>query len=180
VTLCVGIERRGRVWVGADSSEHSGEATRAAAEPKVWRCNGWLVAGAGQWRAISVVRLAAKLPPAKGATEATVALHATAAIRAALRANEAPTVDGNADEDTLEAYGTDWLIGAPGVGLWCLDSIGDAHRVKEWAIGISEYAFGYLDACKLREPELRIRSCIEACGRRMPGVVRGPVTILEA
>lgn len=173
VTLCVGIERRGRIWIAADSSSVCPDGwSERAREPKIWRSAPWLVASAGDWRALSIVRLSARFPAPTG--EASVALGVVSEIRRALESS------GWEEPKTDDEPGPWWLIGASGVGLWQINQYHHAARMTEAAIGFPDYARGWLDGSQIEEPELRLRECIKAASRRMPGAVRLPVTVLEA
>ncbi len=84
MTLCIGIERKGRVWIGADCGSSDDEGwTLKAKEPKVWVSNGWVVAGAGNWAALRAVRLGARFraPPRTPILAEAIMLEMTQEIR---------------------------------------------------------------------------------------------------
>lgn len=167
MTLCIGIERRGRVWVGADCAVVSDEWSEPAREPKAWRAGAWVIAGAGDWRALTIVRAAVALAPSD-----TVTLDVPRKIFGALRQH-----DYELPADASER--PEWLL-AYGGALWHLDLNGHACRAREHAIGMSDYARGWLDASPLTDPELRIRECIKAASKRMPAAIRGPALVIAA
>lgn len=169
MTLAIGIERRGRVWIGADSAASGDDITDVSREPKVWRSGGWVLASAGKWREINLARLFAQLPEADG--EASV----FGVARALARTLEAHGVTyGEGEEPNA------WLLGARGLGLWEIVQW-SPRRIAEGAIGAGwGYALGWLDATALSDPATRIRECVRAAARRMPGAIRLPVRTLEA
>lgn len=66
MTLCVGLESDGEIWIGADSGavDSDAELIDVSTERKVWTVNGWVFAMAGSWRAGMLVKRHVK-PPAK-------------------------------------------------------------------------------------------------------------------
>lgn len=166
MTLCVGIERRGRVWIGADcaSVREDGWSERAR-EAKVWRAGAWLVASAGDWRALEAAKGLRFSSPAEFAHE----------LRALCERLSIPLEDAEREGTTR------WLLGARGKGLWELDSCLHPARTSECSIGVaSDYARGWLDGSAIADPQLRIRECIRAASRRMPSAVRLPALVFEA
>ena len=171
MTLCVGIERRGKVWIGADRASVSEDWTERAEEPKVWRSGRWLIASAGSWRALSIARLTARLP--EPVDEFSIAIGVTTELQRALAA-------GNYEPEEDEDDRPRWLVASAKLGLWRIDNCWHAAKVHEAAIGLSYYAHGWLDGSSLTDPELRIRECIKATARRFPAAVSSGSLILTS
>lgn len=168
MTLCIGIERRGKIWIGADCASIAEDWHERAREPKVWRTGKWIIAGAGHWRALSVARLGARLPDPK--TEASLVFGVVGELQRVLESSGVTL-----DEESRPS----WLIGAQGLGLWRIDDEWHVSRVGEAAIGMAFYAYGWLDGSPITEPELRIRECIKAAAKRFPSAVSVPATVLS-
>ncbi len=179
MTLCIGHERRGRVWIGADSSVRQGDYTCVAIEPKVWRAGDWIVAGAGPWRALNVVRFTAKMPkiPKHNDADRCVEIDVIGSFKRALDAVGFRPDDPDDAKERGGDLDCGWLVGAQGLGLWKID-YDSASRVAEACIGCEAYADGWLDASPFGNPEMRIRECIKAASKRLPGNVRLPVRII--
>ncbi len=181
MTLCVGIEKRGRVWIGADSGTSDFDSGRCeqAFEPKVWKQNnGWIMATAGDWRSGSLIMLAARFPKPPDNYNDAYRVIALDVIQEMKRVFELYGVDPTPEKDG--EGGTDWLIGAKGAGLFAIDAWNHVSRVTEFAIGHQNYAEGWLDGSPITDPELRIKECIKSAAKRRPGAVKLPITIIEA
>lgn len=95
MTLCLGLEHDGEVWIAGDSaSVLAKHRIEVVTERKVWTVNGWVLAFAGSWRAGSLVKLHVKPPARCSDVDAYVKTDFVRACRAACHNEAAAELDG--------------------------------------------------------------------------------------
>jgi hypothetical protein len=170
MTLIVGIADRRKVWLGADSASVSGEYSTIAREPKIFEREGWLVACAGDWRALDLIRYEARLPnvPPAANLHSVVCVDFSRAISTTFSDNGYELKDEN-DLNLLIASGNalfNW-------NAW------HAEQVSFYAVGMGdEIALGYLEARHgTRAPAEVIRETFKVTRKYYAGAVRPPYRI---
>lgn len=178
MTLLVGVASRKGVWIGADSGSVSDPYAISVPEPKVWRSGAWIVACGGDWRALELVRHAAKLPDAPktvGDAHKVVCLDVIDAIQ---KAFDERGFDGSADENGAPKWtmllGVRTLSGAP-----MLFNVQCDHpeQLRHTALGTGEeFALGVLAANAERAPADRVRHALRAT-RQHYGILLPPYRV---
>lgn len=176
MTLLVGVATRKGVWIGADSGSVAETYAISVPEPKVWKASGWIVAMAGNWRALDVVRYAVRMPKRpERATDLhrTIAIELLDAIRAAFSARGVES----GDDDATRWY---MLVGtrtAHGGALFSLDATESVERLPIATIGLGdEFARGVLGERSDLEPAARIRHTFKRT-RELYGNLRPPYRV---
>lgn len=167
MTLLVGVATRKGVWIGADSGSVVESYSVAVPEPKVYRKGPWIVACAGDWRALELVRHAVEFPdPPKTAHDAhrVIALDVVDEVRKAFDARGFECGD---DEDGNPQWymllGVRTASRAP-----LLYYVGADHPEQHthMAVGLGEsFALGVLSQNAQLSPEQRVRATLAATRR---------------
>lgn len=176
----VGVATRKGVWIGADSGSVAGEFSRSVPEPKVWKAGEWIVACAGSWRALELMKYTVKLPRAP---KLVSDLHRVICIDVVDEIRKAFSARGVADAVELDSEdGAAWLalIGvrtpSGGCALYYLEAE-HAERVSEYAVGLGdEFAMGVLSCTRQTPPALRLRNAFNRT-RAHYGALRSPFRV---
>jgi hypothetical protein len=179
LTLCVALATSRGVWIGADSGSTLEHATEVCRQPKVWRtANGWLVASAGNWRALEIMRYDLEFPSPTGNLHRALCMDLQTSLAQAFERNNFELKkDSEGDVTVEEAYD---LLVAHGNDLFSIDYTGHTEPVKRAAIGTgAEYALGLIDHCDLGSPERRIRKALVTAAKRYRCLI-GPYVIERA
>lgn len=173
MTLVVGIEHRGRVYMGADSGSFDGDYVSLSRHPKIFTRDCWIVGFAGSWRVGELAQYEMRWPKVREHTDvrATLVIDVAQALRDTLR-------NANCVED-------DWslLVGANGE-LYEIDACYHVERVfgVHSAIGANSatlLALGNLDAQpRNRAPQARIERALK-CAEFRCTLVRSPFRYLS-
>lgn len=176
MTAIVGLEHRGKVYVGGDSAQTVNGILNIKVGGKVFRSGEFVIGCAGKARLNDLVRYGFKPPPIKGDLDAYMASKFAAALRKAIEA--AGALEDN-EGGWQESPGR-LLVGARG-RLYEIDSCFAACReaVGYNAIGSGcEVALGAMYTTEGVKPEERIRAALMAA-ERWTTDVRGPFTVLS-
>ena len=179
MTVIVGVEERGLVWLGADSCASNETTSQLLAESKIWRSGAYVVGVSGSSRAAEVIRYFAKLPapPSRGVRRHIV-VEVVPIIQKAMRKTKAIKSAGDWDRGGPtggEAHGGDILI-AVGSHLFSVDQEFSVSRVRDGynAIGSgADVANGALFATRGMPAKKRIALALTAAAHHACGV-RGP------
>ncbi len=170
MTLLVGIADKRKVWIGADSASVSENFAVAVPEAKVFKKDGWLIAGAGDWRALEIVRYYVRLPNVPTQTE----LHRSLCI-----GFSAAIEKGFSDNNYKPEDETDFtlLVGVGNSLFHWSSSHAEQHSFTAVGIG-EEFAIGYLEAKHgTRTPSEVIRETMKATRKYYGGSIRPPYRI---
>jgi hypothetical protein len=179
LTLLVGVATRKGVWIGADSGSVADDFATAIPEPKVWNTgNGWIVACAGDWRALELVRYTVEFPdPPKTSGDAhrTIAIDVVDEIR---KAFDARGFECAADDDGCPQWfallGVRTMSRAP--LLFYLES-DHPEQHRHVAVGTGEdFALGVLAANVQRAPLERVKHTLKVT-REHYGCLRPPYRV---
>ncbi len=178
MTLALALATSRGVWIGTDSGSTAGDVTEVATAPKMWRSNGWLVASAGNWRALEIMRYDLEFPDPKGNHHRVLCMDLQTDLKRAFDRNDF-TLETNDDGDITDrcAY---YIIAARDNRLFSIDFNGHVEQVKRHAIGTgTEYALGQLDASELGSAERRIKKAFLQTAKRYR-VLCGPYPVEKA
>lgn len=178
MTLCVGLSTSRGVWIGTDSGSTADDVTEVATCPKIWRNNGWLIASAGNWRALEIMRYDLDFPNPGNNPHRALCMDLQTSLGQAFERNDF-TLKTNDDGDVTDdsAY---WILAARDGALWYIDYEGHAERMKRYAIGTgAAYAMGIIDSSDLGSAEKRIRRAMVESAKRYRCLI-GPYTIEKA
>jgi ATP-dependent protease HslVU (ClpYQ) peptidase subunit len=179
MTCIVGVERDGKVWIGADSAGVDTDALliNERADEKVFRNGEFLMAFCGSFRARDLARYAFK-PPAQTKKQSDVEYLVTTwmdAFRGTLRAG------GMQEEDNLLDPESTFLLGYRGH----LYNIDYDFQVGRTTCGFTADGCGYAFAmgalhvmAASKPPALRVRHALEAAARFSAGVC-GPFKVMS-
>lgn len=176
MTVIVGVEKDGEVWIGGDSAGVSNWTVMPRADSKVFRVGEFLYGIAGSFRGGNVLRYGFT-PPARLEGEDTLVYLNTRfvdGLRAALAAAGAKGTENGVDmtdslsfllgyRGRLYEIGADFQVGFNGGGY--------AATGSGWAV-----ALGALHATSGLAPEDRVLAALRAAEAHNIGV-RGPFTI---
>jgi hypothetical protein len=178
MTLVVGLSTSRGVWIGADSGSTIGEATEICSAPKLWRSNGWLVASAGNWRALEIMRYDLEFPAPGNNPHRALCMDLNTLLGQAFERNDwTLKEDSEGEIDVTDAY---WILAAYKDSLFMVDYNGHVEKVKRAAIGTgTEYALGMLDHSEIGSAEKRIRKALVQTAKRYRMLI-GPYHIEKA
>lgn len=178
MTLVIGLSTSRGVWIGADSGSTAGNATEICTSPKIWRSNDWLVASAGNWRALEIMRYDLEFPSPGQYPHRTLCMDLNNLLRQAFERNDwSLKIDENGDVDEVNAY---TIICGYGDSLFQIDHDGHVERMRRAAIGTgTEYALGILDSSDLGSAEKRIRKALVQTAKRYRCLI-GPYLVEKA
>ncbi len=165
MTICLGLSTARGVWIGCDSGSTSDNATEVCTAPKMWRSNGWLVASAGNWRALEIMRYDLEFPNPGQNPHRTLCMEMNTALGQAFERNDWELIkDASGEVELGNAF---WILAGYGDALFQIDYFGHVERIKRGAIGTgTEYALGILDASDLGSAEKRIRKTMVQTAKR--------------
>lgn len=177
MTVIVGVEHRGQVWIGGDSASIAGETITARADEKVFRNGPYLLGFAGSFRVGQIIRYAFS-PPGQVFDDDMqhLCVDFVDAMRVAQREKRALR---RVDEETHESD-SQFLLGYRG-RLYAVDGDYQVERPAELysAIGVgADFALGALAATNKKDPQKRVLAALEASARHCAGV-RGPFVVLR-
>lgn len=178
MTLCLGISTSRGVWIGADSGTTADGATEICTAPKIWRSNGWLVASAGIWRALEIIRYDVEFPPPSNSPHRALCMDLHTRLTQAFERNDWELTKNDEGDVTVEnSY---YILAGYGDDLFQIDFTGHVERMRRAAIGVgSEYALGLLDASELGSAEKKLRKTFVTTAKRYRELV-GPYNIDKA
>lgn len=180
MTLCIGLSTARGVWVGCDSGSTAANATEACTSPKLWRSNGWLVASAGNWRALEIMRYDLEFPNPGSNPHKTLCMDLNTLLHQAFDRNNWTLIKD--DEGEVSEGNGYYILAAYGDALFSIDFAGHVERVRRAAIGIgsaAEYALGIIDSSELGSAEKRLRKAFTTTAKRYRMLV-GPYLIEKA
>ena len=178
MTLCVGLATARGVWIGADSGSTIEEATEVCTHTKLWRSNGWLVASAGNWRALEIIRYDLDFPKKFDEPHRALCMDLQTDIAKAFERNNFELKKNDeGDVTTEEAY---YILAARDGHLYFVEYTGHVERQRRYAIGTgADYAMGLIDSSDLGSAEKRIRRAMVQSAKRYRSLI-GPYTIDKA
>jgi hypothetical protein len=178
MTLCIGLSTSRGVWIGADSGSTTGDATEVCGSPKLWHSNGWLVASAGNWRALEIMRYDLEFPRPGNNPHKALCMDFNSDLGKAFERNDwSLKVDSDGETDVEDAY---WILAGINDSLFVIDYTGHVERVRRAAIGTgTEYALGLLDGSDLGSAEKRIKKAFVTTAKRYRSLI-GPYTVEKA
>ncbi len=178
MTLCLGLATSRGVWVGCDSGSTCGDATELCTAPKIWRSNGWLVASAGNWRALEIMRYDLEFPSPGQNPHRTLCMEFNTLLGQAFERNDWELkFDAEGEIDVSNAYN---IITGYGDALFTIDYAGHVERVRRAAIGTgTDYALGLIDGSELGSAEKRLRKAFVQTAKRFRMLI-GPYCIERA
>ena len=178
MTLAIGLSASRGVWIGADSGSTTESFTEVCSTPKIWRSNGWLVASAGNWRALEILRYDCEFPDPRGNHHKALCMDLNTDLGKAFDRNDFELMK-NSDGDVVEGYGYHILC-ARDNKLFQIDFVGHVEQVKRSAIGVgTDYACGIIDASELGSAERRIKKALTETAKHYRVIV-GPYLIEKA
>lgn len=144
----------------------------------MWRSNGWLVASAGNWRAIEFMRYDMEFPDPRGNHHKSLCMDLQENMVKAFDRNRVD-VKTNEDGDVTD-HSAYYILAARDNKLFYVDFNGHVEQVKRHAIGTgTEYALGQLDASDLGSAERRIKRAFINAAKRYRCLV-GPYPVEKA
>ncbi len=178
MTLCIGLSTSRGVWIGADSGSTAEGATDVCSAPKIWRSNGWLVASAGNWRALEIMRYDLEFPNPGHNPHRTLCMDFSNLLSQSFERNSWELIK---DEDGEVKVGNDYYILAGyGDSLYQIDYYGHVEKMKRAAIGTgADYALGIIDGSDLGSAEKRIRKAMVQTAKRYRCLI-GPYLVDKA
>lgn len=171
MTICVGLESDGEVWIGADSGSVSeDERIDVVTERKIWSVNGWVFGLAGSWRAGAVIKRALK--PAARVRDVDDYIHGEL-IRQCRAACHAEPAD--------ELAGLELLVGRAGKLYDVAPGCGTALRSQHGyaAIGASGALEALAATATVSRPRARLLRVLHAVARHST-LVRAPFHVVSA
>lgn len=163
MTVIVGLEHNGRVYIGGDSALSGEGAITIMARPKVWQRGDVILGHAGGLRIGNIIEIEPDLPPCDGRDP-----------YAFLLCEFLPPLMATVARHDLSWEAEELLVGVGG-RLWCVDSEWGVHghRRGYGATGDgAQAALGALHATDGQAPELRIQAALEASEAMCTSVCR--------
>lgn len=170
MTVIIGMEHEGKVYMGADSASKNGALLRPLQNPKIFRTGEFLIGVTGTVRLIQLLRYNTSFPAREeGETdEQYLVVKFAESIRTCLRDHGYSQISEN-----HENYWGSFLVGYRG-HLWGYDG---GHGLARHPDGIDttgvgdEVALGAMLALEHLGPEERIRRSLEIVGAVVDGVM---------
>lgn len=178
MTLCIALSTNRGIWIGTDSGSSTDEITDICSHPKLWRSNGWLVASAGNWRALEIIRYDLEFPNPYGNHHRALCMDLNTELTKAFERNNYE-MKRNGDGDVVEEE-AHYILAARDNKLFYIDYDGHAEQMKRYAIGTgATYAMGIIDASDLGSAERRLKKSFVATAKRFRSIV-GPFPVEKA
>lgn len=176
MTCIVGVEHKGRVWIGGDSAGVAGYSISSRADEKVFKNGPYVMGFTSSFRMGQLLRYSL-VPPAPNTRDLDRFMVTTFvdAVRACLKAG------GYASKDKDVEEGGTFLVGVAGHLFGIQSDYQVAKEVNGYAaVGCGEdLALGALYATRrMPNQRSRVRSALEAAAEHSAGVV-GPFRIIE-
>ncbi len=168
MTCIVGLEHKGKVYMGADSAAAAGWEVRATRIPKLFRRGPFLIGYTTSSRMGQLLQHRLEIPAANGKNPMTYLVSdIIEAMRQCLRDGGFTKIENNVEE------GGDFLIGYANA-LYRIGEDFQLNTMKEGfdAIGCGrEYALGVLYYTSALEPRGRLRNALRAAAHFSGGVI---------
>lgn len=177
MTCIVGIEHKGKTWIGGDSGGFVEDTCLLHRNGKVFRHDAtYLMGVSGSRRVAEVLRFAFKPSriTAQADADAFMATKFVDEMRKALAVAGALS-----SESGVESFDGAVLVGVRGHGLYCVSGAFSASRLLDGTVATGsgmDYALGALEATRELEPKERLRRALHAAERWNNGV-RSPFHI---
>lgn len=167
MTCIIGLEDRGRIWMGCDSAAAASWDIRVSKVNKIFRLGDLAVGFTSSWRMGQILRYQVKIDPQEKETdESYMVTKVVESIREAFKAHGYSKI-----EDNQESGGT-LLVGCKGK-IYTIYSDYQVNRFDEGysAIGCgSGYALGAMRSLEGLPPKKRIRKALEISAHFSNGV----------